>query len=331
MQNTQVGIVTPVLNDSASLQRLVQEIDGLDLPGHDIHVIAIDDGSYPHVRVSQPRGGRGTVRSVRSVRLACNLGHQRAIATGLVAATRLKGLHYVLVMDSDGEDRPEDVAALLHAGGEAPSCIVLAERAKRSESLGFRLFYRVYQLIFRMLTGQRITSGNFCLLPIEAVNSLIHNPSIWNNLAATVIRSRIPLRMLPTTRGRRYVGSSRMGFVGLAVHGLSAISVYTDVALVRIIVSASCLAGLVMLVLPVVVGIRLFTGLAIPGWASFMAVSLVILLFQALLFAGVAVFQLLSFRSMTTFIPALHAEQFLLEPVSPLPQQPSAVRVGSLV
>ncbi|HKP76001.1 MAG TPA: glycosyltransferase family 2 protein [Longimicrobiaceae bacterium] len=332
MRNRHAAVVIPVLNDSGSLRRLVRELDTLELSAHHLHLVVVDDGSSPQVDVSLPqaRSGGKAVRSVRTVRLACNLGHQRAIAIGLVAATGLPELDSVLVMDGDGEDRPEDVVALLDAAAESPSSIILAERSRRSETLGFRLFYRVYRMVFHLLTGQKIRFGNFCLLPMHAVHALVHTPSLWNNLAATVKRSRLPMRMIPTRRGTRYAGSSKMSFVGLAVHGLSAISVYTDVVLMRIIVGATAAAGAFVLLLAVVVGIRLFTGLAIPGWASFMAASLVILLLQALLIAGVALFQLLSFRSVQTFIPAIHAGQFLLGHDTPAERQPRSPHTAGI-
>lgn len=310
-----VAVVVPVLNDWAQAQRLMRELDRLPaLAGRRLHLLLVDDGSFPPPEAAAlaraPTPG-GSVTGVTLVQLACNLGHQRAIAAGLVETARLAGIGRVVVMDADGEDRPEDVAALIEESDRQAEAIVLALRSRRSESLDFRAGYSVYRLLFRLLTGHSIRFGNFCLIPHAFLNALTHNPATWNNLAAAIMRSRLPVVAIPTERGERYGGASKMNFLSLAVHGLSAISVYIDVTLVRVVIAALTVGATIVAALGLVVFLKLFTGLAIPGWASFMGVSLLVLLLQALMFASVALFQFLSFRSMPTVIPAAHAPQLI--------------------
>jgi hypothetical protein len=272
----------------------------------------VDDGSFPPpsiLTLADSATASGAVAGIKLIQLACNLGHQRAIAAGLVEASQLAGIGRVVVMDADGEDRPDDVAALIAEGDR--EAIVLALRSRRSEGFGFRAGYAIYRLLFRVLTGNRIQFGNFCLIPHGFLNSLTHNPATWNNLAAAIMRSRLPTLAVSTSRGERYGGRSKMNFFSLAVHGLSAISVYIDVTLIRVICASLAFGAATLAALAVVVFMKLFTGLAIPGWASTLGVSLLVLLFQALLFASVALFQFLSFRSMPTVIPATHAPQLI--------------------
>jgi glycosyltransferase involved in cell wall biosynthesis len=308
-----VAVVTPVLNDWVSLKRLIADLDRLpELAGRRLDVYAVDDGSVPPpplADLSEAASGSGAVRSVRVVQLAANLGHQRAIAAGLVSLATESEYDAVLVMDADGEDRPADAARLIAAGNDA--AIVLALRSRRSEGLFFRAGYRVYRLLFRLLTGRTIRFGNFCLIPARFLPALTHSPATWNNLAAAIMRSRLPTVDLPTPRGERYAGRSQMNFTSLAAHGLSAISVYIDVMLIRIICAALSVSGSIVIAGVVVVCLKLFTGLAIPGWASLLGVSLLVLLFQALMFASISLFQFLSFRSMPTVVPAAHAPQLI--------------------
>lgn len=308
-----VAVVIPVLNDWVSLKGLIADLDKLpDLSGQRLDIVAVDDGSFPPPTLANLAGeisGDGAVRSVRVIELAANLGHQRAIAAGLVAVAARSQHDAVLVMDADGEDRPEDAARLIKAANGA--AIVLALRSRRSEGPAFRLGYRIYQLLFRLLTGKTIRFGNFCLIPAQFLPALTHSPATWNNLAAAVMRSRLPTLDVPAPRGERYAGRSQMNFTSLATHGLSAISVYIDVMLIRIICAALAVSMLIVIAELTVVGLKLFTGLAIPGWASFIGVSLLVLLFQALMFASIGLFQFLSFRSMPTVVPALYAPQFI--------------------
>src|SRR5581483_5557700 len=141
-----------------------------------------------------------------------------------------------------------------------------------------RLGYFAYRLLFHLLTGRSISFGNFSLLPMAAVGRLVHTPALWHNLAAAIMRSRIAYGTVPTERGERYAGRSRMNFVSLIVHGMSAMSVYTDMIFVRVLIAAGVVLGLSLLGIVGVTLIRLMTDLAIPGWASTVAGDLLIIM-----------------------------------------------------
>jgi polyisoprenyl-phosphate glycosyltransferase len=310
-----IAVVTPVFNDWAALNQLIDAIDHLahnsDLAAFEMEIWVVDDGSSERPDLAAMTRTPDLISGVKLIELGTNLGHQRAIATGLVLASRDLEIDGVLVMDCDGEDRPADIPVLLAAARAHPGAIIVAERTKRSENLEFRLFYRLYQAIFRVLTGHRINFGNFSFLPIHAVRSLVLSAALWNNLAAAVSRARMPRLSVPTIRGRRYAGQSRMSLAGLIIHGLSAISVYLDIALVRIILASVLIAGLVLTTMIGVIGIRILTDLAIPGWATSIIALLAIILTQALLSAGMAVFQLLNQRGQRGIIPSEDADIFV--------------------
>ena len=307
-----IVVVSPVLNDWAALGELVERLGQLDVArSNNVRYIAVDDGSSIRPDVSSLNERKGHITDVQVVRLACNLGSIRAIAVGLVAASKLNDIDAVVVMDADGEDRPEDVGQLLASWKKQPGNIIVARRVERSEGLIFKCFYGLYKLSFKLLTGQSIAFGNFSLLPRDALLSLIHNPAIWNNLAAAIVRSRIPYTEIRTNRGVRYAGRSSMNFVALAVHGISSISVYTDVVLLRITVAMCILAICIFLGAVGIVVAKFAMAWAIPGWASYVFASMTIILLQTLIFAGLALFQFLSFRSMKAFVPASDVEVYI--------------------
>jgi glycosyltransferase involved in cell wall biosynthesis len=308
-------IVSPVLNDWAAFGELVERLGRLDDARiNNVKCIAVDDGSSTRPDIRALNARKGFLAEVRVIRLACNLGAIRAIAVGLVAASKFEDIDAAVVMDADGEDRPEDVAQLLACWREHPEKIVVAKRVERSEGLMFKCCYSLYKLIFKLLTGQSIAFGNFSLLPRDALLSLTHNPAIWNNLAAGIMRSRIPFAEVKTNRGVRYFGQSSMNFVALAVHGISSISVYTDVVLLRIAVAMGILALCIFLGAASIVVATIVTAWVIPDWASYLFVSLTIILLQTLIFAGLALFQFLSFRSMKAFVPASDVGVYILDP-----------------
>jgi len=309
-----IAIVTPVYNDWESFHELLRRLDAMAAVQRDVafDVIAVDDGSTMPLRDGfLADAGLAHLGGIDVLHVASNLGHQRAIAIGLTEVDLRGGHSATIVMDSDGEDRPEVVPALVAALREDPRRIVVARRARRSEGLVFRIFYALYKLLFRLLTGKAIAFGNFCVLPAPCVRRLVAMPEIWNTLAAAVPRSRMPIHACPADRGVRYAGESRMNMVGLLLHGLSAVSVYSDVAFVRILVFSFALAGVTLCGIAAVVAIRFFTDLAIPGWATYTVAALVIVLLQTLMLSLGSIFLLLSNRSTMSPPPRLMAAEYV--------------------
>ena len=303
-----LAILVPVLDDWESFATLVRRISAA-VP--DAEIVAVDDGSsepFDPALLAPPTGMRVSI-----VRLVVNLGHQRAIAVGLSVLSKRHDLDAIVVMDSDGEDRPEDIAALCEAARENLGHAVLARRTKRSERGVFRAGYFLYKLLFRTLTGRTIDFGNFSLLPMPIVRRLVYMPELWNNLPAAVIRSRVRTAAVPLARGTRYAGQSKMNLASLVVHGLSAMSVYTDVIFVRIILLAGFVAGVAMLGMLAVLGTRVFTNLGIPGWATTVFGDLMIILMQTLVMVIATSLVLLAGRSQRPIVPAIDAPTFIAD------------------
>jgi polyisoprenyl-phosphate glycosyltransferase len=253
------------------------------------------------------------LHSLEVVRLLRNLGHQRAIAVGLTHLYKTRAaLGAVVVMDGDGEDKPEDVPRLIEElARHGNNSVVFAARTKRQENLPFRLMYRLYRLAHWLLTGVSVRSGNFSALPPAVLSRLVVVSELWNHYAAAVFRSRVPFRILPIERGKRYCGKSQMSFPGLILHGLSAISVSSDVVGVRLLLVTSILMVVAAVLVGVVLGIRFMTPLAIPGWATSAVGLLVVVLFQSLLLILVLAFIVLTMRSHVNVIPLRDAPMFV--------------------
>jgi hypothetical protein len=301
-----VLILIPLFNDWDSFSELVDRLDAV-LGEHGLRadVLIVDDGST----IEPPSEGLvrrrlGAVLRVEVLRLRRNLGHQRAIAIGLAYVESRVACDAVVVMDGDGEDAPEDVPRLLarlRAEGGRP--VVFAERTRRADSWSFHAFYALYKLLHVLLVGQRVRVGNFSALPRRRLTSLVAVSELWNHYAAAVVESRQPWCTIPTRRARRLRGKSTMNFVALVTHGLSAISVYSEKVGVRLLVVATVLATFALIGLCAAVAIRLATNLAIPGWATYTAGLLLVLLVQSVLLAAAFSFIILSGRHGTAFLP----------------------------
>jgi hypothetical protein len=148
-------------------------------------------------------------------------------------------------------------------------------------------------------------------VPWQGIERLVVVSELWNHYAAAIFRARLPYRTVPLDRGRRMSGESKMNFVALLVHGLSAISVFSDLVSARLLILASGCIALFAGAAATVVGMHWTAYLAIPGWAGYTAAILFLLLTQALLGAFLLVFIIISARANMSFIPLRDAPHFV--------------------
>jgi glycosyltransferase involved in cell wall biosynthesis len=300
----------PLRDDWASAAELIRQLDQtISSFPCSLHVLLVNDGSAQSSRSADFQSRFTAVRSIRILRLRRNLGHQRAIAIGLVHVEKAIACDGVLVMDADGEDTPDGALQLLRAFSGATA--IFAERSRRTESFMFRIFYQLYKTSHRVLTGISVRVGNFSILPSHYLVTLVVMSELWNHYAAAVFRSGLPFTTTPIPRGYRITGTSRMNFVSLTAHGMSAISVFGDVVGVRLLMAS--IAGSVMAALGILVvaGIRLFTDRAIPGWATYSIGTLAIILIQFVTMATSFTFTVLSNRINLSFVPLRDYELFV--------------------
>jgi glycosyltransferase involved in cell wall biosynthesis len=301
----QIVILCPVYNDEACLNLFVAQLSKQvkQLSHHQISLVVVNDGSLHKPSLS-------TTLPLKLIHLRRNMGHQKAVAIGLSYAYHNLSFDKIIVMDADGEDKPEDVNLLLQASDQTNK-IVVAHRASRQNAGRFKGFYIIYKFLFRLLTGQKISFGNFMILLKEDVSRLVYTNEIWNHLAGALIKSKIPYTMIATHRGNRYAGESKMNFTSLLLHGLGAIGVFIEIIATRLLIFSIILVGISVLALLVIVGIRLFTNAAIPGWATIAFSSMLIVLLQSCLLSLFTILLYLSSQSQRQFIPANHYKDYV--------------------
>jgi len=298
-------VVMPLYNDWESAAELLRELDNEAANlGHETHVLIVDDAS-PGGNAAELRAEElKNIGEVQVLPLRRNLGHQRAIAIGLTWLLAEKDGDAVVVMDSDGEDRPADIAALLkefekHGRTQA----IFAARARRTESLVFKLGYAGYKALHYLLTGIRVRVGNFSIIPFAFLHTLAVSTELWNHYAASVYALNLPHVAIPIDRGTRYRGHSKMNLLSLMLHGMSAISVFAEKVSARVLAFSVGLGALIVACLLTICCIRIFTDLAIPGWASVTGGLLLVLLAQIVGNAGMFLLLLLHGRSRDGFLP----------------------------
>ena len=268
------AVVMPVYEDQEASNRLFRELyaeyGGL------VYVVAVDDGSIKepvHIEALESLGLKGVVLTLRR-----NVGHQRAIAIGLnYVAEHLPGIPCTVVMDSDGEDTPQSIRQLVLPLLSPQVDVVVAERKSRVETFRFKTFYLIYKSLFNLLTGRKISFGNFMALKPAGVKRVAAMQELWMHVAGCVLTSKLRMQTALIDRGPRYAGQSKMNFVGLALHGFRALMVFAEDVLVRVGIACALVAVLTVAGSVLAIGLKL-AGVATPGWFS-VALGILLLMF----------------------------------------------------
>ncbi len=227
-----IKILIPVFNDWQSVFKLVENINNLKIDQKfEISIIIINDASN-HDR-SQENTNFDNIKSIKIVNMKINQGHSRCIATGLKYIYEKEDFDYVIPMDGDGEDRPEEIVDFLIKTNEIENKPIVGERVKRSEDLLFQICYKIHKLITLTFTGKSIKFGNYSCLPKMTVEKMINEKATWNSFSGSLSKVELNLLKIPSTRGYRYFGPSKMSFYNLLKHSLSIMSVFRKTFLIR--------------------------------------------------------------------------------------------------
>ena len=227
-----IKILIPVYNDWQSLSKLLDEINNLSISSEfQISVIIVNDASN-HDRKDEDKNLEN-IHSIKILNMKINQGHARCIATGLKYIYEKEEFDHVIPMDGDGEDRPEEIKIFLDQVNKFNDKPIVGERIKRSENLLFKSCYQLHKLITLTFTGKSIKFGNYTCLPKVTVEKMINEKATWNSFSGALTKVENDLISIPSTRGNRYFGPSKMSFYNLIKHSLSIISVFRKTFLIR--------------------------------------------------------------------------------------------------
>lgn len=279
-------IVTPVYRDVRSFEILRERLREVLAQGAgEARFVVIDDTAGQDDQIERLR----RLPDVTVLRPPFNLGHQRAIVFALRKILRRVGDEDAIVtLDADGEDKPTDLPRLLAALRAAPGeerlkqQVVLALRTKRRESVGFKVFYRLFRLMFRSLTGATVRSGNFAAMPGSLAKRVLLHPTFDLSYSSAILALDVPVEYVPCERGERYEGRSKMTYGRLAMHGLRMLMPFTDRIAIRALGAFVFFGILGGVLAAVVVCLKIFTSSAIPGWTSYIALGALIVSLVAL-------------------------------------------------
>ena len=229
---SKITILIPVYNDWQSVFKLIKDINlQVSTLSDEFSVIIINDASIENRPEFSP--DLNNLKSVQIINMKENRGHARCIASGLKYIYEKKEFDYVIPMDGDGEDRPEEIKNFIELKDQSEDKSIVGERIKRSESLFFKICYLFHKFLTLAFTGQSIRFGNFTCLSKITVKKMLNEKATWNSFSGSLKKVEKDLLSIPSIRGTRYFGPSKMSFFNLLKHSLSIISVFRKTVLIR--------------------------------------------------------------------------------------------------
>ena len=230
-----IKILIPIYNDWQSVFKLLENIDsetkGLE---DEASVIIVNDASTeqkPEININL-----NNIKSVQVINMKENRGHARCNAAGLKYINEKEDFDYVIPMDGDGEDRPEEIKLLIKKAKEYPNTVITANRVKRSEGFIFKSCYLIHKYLTYIFTGQSIKFGNYTCLPKFAADKMSKEAATWSSFSGSLSKIAKERKSVPSIRGPRYFGPSKMSFFNLLKHSLSIIAVFKNTVLIRSII-----------------------------------------------------------------------------------------------
>jgi len=278
-----VSVVLPCFNEARVLERLTASVVGvLERIADRYEIVYVNDGSTDD-SLEVLDGLAAANPAFRVVHFSRNFGHQAAVQAGLEHA---RG-DAVVVMDSDLQDDPAAIGEFLdqwRAGYDVVYAVRYNRKEHPSKRFLFYAFYRVLNAISDMPIPQ--DAGNFGLVDRAVVDHILQlsdRDRFYPGLRRWVGFRQIGVRV---ERHARHDDRPRVSLRQLFRLAKSAIFSFSRVPL-AVFYSVAVVSLLVCLGLSAfTLYHKLFTGLAIPGWAS---VTITSSFFGALNALGIAI------------------------------------------
>ena len=227
-----IVIIIPVYNDWKSLETLIEKIDEVlsNFKETAFSLLAVNDGSSikaPNYKLPE------SLKKIEILNMRINQGHQICLANGINYAIKKYNFDYLILMDADGEDRPEEISDLLIKAKNLKDVSVVAKRVKRSEGPIFQIFYFFHKILTFIFTGKLMNFGNFSIITKKDSEIIIKDPTIISNYSGTLKNKIKKLGEINCIRGKRYFGPSNMPLFKLILHSFSIIAVFKMSVFIR--------------------------------------------------------------------------------------------------
>ena len=267
-----ISVVVPIYNDSEVIHELIKRLSPvLESITADYEIILVDDGSRDDSWL-QMLAVRQTNASIKAVRLSRNFGQQSAIAAGLSLTSK----ELIVLMDSDLQDRPEDIPVLIDALlADEKATMAIAQWEERKDSrfklAVSRLFQRVSNSITEIHTMPRL--GIFRVMKKSVVEELRNFPEKTATTVSLLYYIGSRYVAVPLKRDARFAGKSgynlskMLALTFARIFSFSMFPIRIVTYLGALLCVGSMMAALALIIYKLV-------GNVVAGWTSMMVLML---------------------------------------------------------
>lgn len=217
-----VSIVAPVYNNGPTLEPLADRVKAA-MGGRAYELIFVNDGSRddsPQIlrRLAAER------REVVVISFTRNFGQHPAIGAGFESA---RG-EYVVLMDADLQDRPEDIPVLLGELGDGVEVVYTTKR--EAEDYSSRLTSRLYHYIFSRIVGQPVPTniGTFRAFTRRVNEALLSYPERGILYGPLMVYMGFRAKFVEVSHGPRQHGQSAYTLRSRLMLAVNSLISYTD-------------------------------------------------------------------------------------------------------
>ena len=223
-------IIIPVYNDWQSVLKLIDNID-LQINSQNVDIVIINDASTETIDGTKRTYSK--INSVKILNLINNIGHCQGIASALQYCNTNLEFDYIIPMDGDGEDRPEELKKFFELTESLAPEVITANRIKRSEGTLFKALYVAHKFLTYIMIGKMVKFGNYSCLSKKAVGKILSTGSIWLTYSGSIIKNFSSIESISSIRGARYFGPSKMNFAKLVIHSLNISASFRETIFIR--------------------------------------------------------------------------------------------------
>jgi dolichol-phosphate mannosyltransferase len=259
------SIIIPLYNEEKTIPELVTRLaavtDGMSDPWE---LILVDDGSTDGSFTAMC-ALHGNDPRIKVVRLSRNFGHQIAIS----AALDLAQGDAVILMDGDLQDPPELLPQLIKLWKDGYHVVYTVKTSRKEnwlKRLAFKSFYRILSAMSSIKIP--MDAGNFSLMDRRVVEVLRTMPERNRYISGLRAWAGFQQTAVYYDRGPRFAGKPQMSLGRLFHLALDGIFSFSNAPLRAAIYFGMAAAMVSFAGGLYVVYEKLFTNLAILGWAS---------------------------------------------------------------
>ena len=216
-----ITLILPVYNDWESLRLLLNKIKKKIKKKIICDVLIINDNS--HFDQIERLNEESVYKNINILNLKENIGSQKAIATGIkyISKNFSKFGKEFIILDSDGEDDYLKIVNILKITKNNKCDVLTVNRSSRKESFLFSVLYEIHLIITFLLTFKYIRYGNYSYLNSKALSLISKKSELWLAYSATLEKYFPNKENIVASRGKRFMGHSKMNYLQLIIHSFN--------------------------------------------------------------------------------------------------------------